>query len=288
MNEITCQFRKVLNPEAQFVTVGERFQLLCDLSLAGTLQEPIILEVPPELKYHIQVLRADLVSDHTVDLSVISAVVGNHSLQNLKLNGIPIRPISLHVQSVQDPANPVQVPYGPMMVDTLLPPLLPMVLLLLLILGFFVAGLSPWYRKKRYQKQMALFHLKCRNDLSPLDEFFRSMRELKKNEALWNTKEMLKPSSEVQQLFQSYVLAFEILIGRTFCWPLTELKPKEKSKYLSLLAKIDHPAAQEIMRLFFEIERNRKSNLKGQDLAYMIDWAIRLAPEIALLKRLNG
>jgi len=288
MSEITCQFRKVLNPEMKSLTVGERFQLLCDLASGLTIHEPIVVEVPPEFKYHLQILTANLVSDKTVDLAVTSAVVGNHTIQNLMLNGIPMSPLSIQVESVQDPANPVKEPYGPMIIQTVLPPTLPLVLMLFVILAFLGIGISPWYRKSRYQKQMAQFNLKYRNDLTPLDEFYRSMRELKKHEVLWNEKAMQKTSNEVQQLFQNYVLAFEILIGRIFSWPLTEVKPKEKAKYLSSLAKIDHPTAKEITKLLFEVERNQKSTLKGQDLAYMIDWAIKLAPDIVLLKRLNG
>jgi hypothetical protein len=287
MNEVTCQTSKILDTETTSFTVGERFQLLCE-SKSNWVSESLTLEVPEELKYHIHPLRIEKLSDTKADLAVVSFLVGDHRLSNLKLDGKLISPIELKVSSVQDPKSPVKEPFGPILVEVSLPPLFPIALILgfiLLILSFF---LLPWLKKNRYQKKMALFYLKCRSELSPTEEFFRSIREINKNPVMWNEKEMRKPSQEVKELYSKFVLSLQILIGRTFEWPMTEHSKKEQDDFVNTIGQIDHELAKELLKLWFEIGRNQTTSLTGKDLSYMVDWSLKLAPSLAVLKRLNG
>lgn len=287
MSEVECQVRFILNPEAQAVTVGERFQLQCQSQVPWP-EGDLRFEVPESAKYQLRLLNLERLSDNSVDLSVTSVAVGEHRIEGAKIGGRDLPVVTVKVQSVQDPSNPVKEPYGPMLLDVNLPPLFPVAVLGIILLLSLLFMVAPWFKKRRDKRIMNIFYTKCRSDLSPTEEFFKTIREIKKNSVVWDQKEMLTSSDQVRDLYKSYFTALQKLVGRTFDWPLTEMSPKVRQRYVSLLNEIEHEAATDLVKLWFETERNELQDLRGQDLSYMLDWSLKLAPQLPLLKRLNG
>jgi len=288
MSEVTCQIRKILNPEVKSVTVGERLQLHCESVSPWSDDKSLTLSVPEDLKYHFRQIQGERISDKKAEFAVVSFVVGNHRFEQLSVDGKTLAPFSLHVASVQDLASPAKEPYGPFLLGSQFPPLLPITLILFLIVLGIVASFVPWYKKSRFQKKLASFNLKTRQDLSPTEEFFRLIKDIKKHSALWNETEMNKESDEVKDLYAQYFRALQVLIGRVFNWPMTEHSLQDQKNFIIKIGTIDHESARELAKLWFETERIRNYPISGKDLLFMMDWSLRLVPSLTFLKRLHG
>jgi hypothetical protein len=286
MSQVECRIQKIMNLEKTSITVGERIHLHCQSSEPFLEANPS-LEIPQELQHHIKVFKKETLSDSSIQATVTSVIVGEHTLKGLKLGEQDITPFSLHVESVQDPQNPVKQPYGPMVIE----PSLPWMFLLLLggacLLGFSFF-LVPWVKKNRQKNLMAQFLVQCQTELPPLEEFFKTIRQIKKNPELWNQSLMDQESQKVTELYGEYSKAMEKLLGRIFQWPLTEVGEAKQKIYIEELSKKNHPLGQEILNLWLEIKRQKTESIKGQDLSYLIEWSLKIAPELSILKRLHG
>lgn len=289
--KVSCELSKIIQPEEPTLTVGERFNLICKSS--GEIRELPAVKVPEELKYHFVPLNIEVTGSDSLNIAGASNVVGAHQLEGitLTLEGQEIgklEPLRVEVRSMQDPANPVQEPYGVMWLDRKMPPWLPVTIILVLLFLLMSSFFTPWWLKRRGVNRFKKFLSKCDQVLPPAEEFFREVRKIKKSELLWKPEKMEVFTPELGALYEQYFLSLQKFIGRTFHLPLTEIKPRAQDVAIQKLKDQEDGGAVELSKIWSECRRLQKVQIKGQDLTYLVDWTSQVVSDMPKRGQKNG
>ncbi|MCS6838983.1 MAG: hypothetical protein NZ480_09065 [Bdellovibrionaceae bacterium] len=277
---VTCTVQKIINPETPFLTVGERFFLNC--TGESFSNEPKITVDNPTHPWQIKILSQRTVGDKELQIQAVSAIVGEHSITGLKIDGQPVSPFNLSVRSVQDPQNIVTIPFAPQMLPAGYPPLFPMVTILIVIVGLLGLLWYPSWMVRKKKKKYAAFLQTVNQQISPLEEFQLSLYHTKRRLYRNSPSESSLDDQFLHQLTDEFFQSVLKFLGRIYKEPLVFGDWDTLTFLEKKISKRSNATHDELIRFLEEIKKIRTRPVTVQELQFLFDWFRDLAPQLVL------
>lgn len=213
-----CDFKEIPGGEAMnSLTVGSKFALNChgDIPVEWKASEPLTLSYKtPEQQYSLNVLKVEKLEPQDAQFIVTSYKAGKHQPEYIRFqrggSGFEMAKPSWEVKSVLKPNEKPQPfgPFGPF--DVALP--LWILIAAILVSGLLIFAVVQRSRKGLQRRRMLEDLKRHRTAMSPLHQFYRDARTLRKRLDNVKVAEELKTITEdLNRDFRLYVLRqFEI------------------------------------------------------------------------------
>lgn len=246
--------------ESKELNVGDVFYYVCKGEWPKLNPETIELRIDKEFQYKLKLLAFEVKSSDEARLTVTSYEVGQHKLPAVQLidaeNSVVLGDLEFTIKSVQDPQNPAKEPLGP--VDPLSLSLakiywVSLLLIVLLVAGYFAGRVYQARQKKRLLKKMNVEQY----SQTPINQYYASTRKLQRSSGIADGIESTLDKK------QGFILELEqtvqIYFARKFLVPTLYWRPGKVVRDI----KRNHPDMYDSIRkdfrkLYAEFDRAKK------------------------------
>jgi hypothetical protein len=255
--------------EPKGFTVGEVFQINC-AGASLELTEPLKIINPEEAKYSLVYLKTLKKSENELQFLATSyaAVTVQHPfihVTDAKDGGFMSQPMEIRAQSVIDPKNPPQAPFGPIQPLSMNWPywiFFAMLLIAAVLIGWVAIFLRRIFQRRNLEKNIRKFQ----SPLGSYHQFSKDLRLLKRGvvfsqNADWGeaqTKSFLEKLNEIYRMF----------VLREYTVPALSWSTSQIAKHVRKKNKIGYEHFKSsFLKAFSELDRAQShvSDLKPQD-----------------------
>lgn len=256
------------------ITVGQEVLLTCQGDIPLMDASKLEMRLAPEEKYKVHLLEAQRVSSTQMLVKVTSYKPGNHQLKALQLvdaqNSFVLGDLNLNVQSVMNPTEPKEEPFGPTgpISLTLSWYYFAGLGLVLLLLGLI---LGMRYRQKRQMKKFleSIKHFETRT--SPYIQFHQSLRKFLRQ---YNLEVVEVSASKNVELVAELNQIYRLFVSREFQVPALIWADRRTLRFISGQKMRNRELVLESLRTSLrELASLKKTNkqLKNQDVIKLVD-----------------
>lgn len=223
-------------------TVGAPFSVKChgDIPVSWNQNQKLNVNFSqPEDEYSLVVLKAEKLEPQSADLLLVSYKAGPHQPEYIRIRqdngGFEVAKPKWEIQSVLKQGQKAEAypPFGPWLFWPSPWLLLPVVIVFVVL----VAVVIRWWRRRSQRRAMLSSLEKHKTALTPLHQFYRDARQLRRRINTLKPDEDLAPVvAEVEKLYRLFLLR-QFLVP-TFDWSdrevLLDIRRRHKRVYKSV------------------------------------------------------